>query len=121
MTTYRILLAASLSFALMGCGSNDEQAQAQSPAIESSTPLGNAGPPPGAAPASGLGDANTAPDLSATSAATQPIATDGSTVAADGTNAGTAASDTTGDAGQMQGQEMDTATDTAPAQTPPTQ
>lgn len=77
---YGILLAATVVAALAACGGNDEQAQAQSPAIETTTPAGNAGPPPGAAPASGVGDANSAP----TSASAQPVPMDGSTVGADG-------------------------------------
>jgi hypothetical protein len=118
MTMYRIVFAATLAAALASCGGNDEQAQAESPAIESTAPAGNAGPPPGAAPAPGVGDANSAP----TSAPVEPIRTDGSSVAPDGTNATSPATDTTGDTtqGQMPQTQNDAAS-TGVQPTPPTQ
>lgn len=59
--------------------------------LYAATPAGNAGPPPGAAPAPGVGDANTAP--TSAPAQPQPSPADGSNVAPDGTNA-TAPTDT---------------------------
>lgn len=97
--THRIILSAALVTALAACGGNNDQAQAQSPAIESTTPAGNAGPPPGAAPAAGVGDANSEP----TTAQAQPMPVDGSGVAADGTNsAGAEGASMTGGTSQDQ-------------------
>lgn len=121
MRLVQLVYPAALAVALAACGGNGEQAQAQSPAVESTTPAGNAGPPPGAAPASGLGDANSQP----TSAPVAPSPADGSNVAADGGDA-TATGGTTADAagGTTQGQQPQAGTDaarTGSEPSPPTQ
>lgn len=56
MIRYEFLAAAALGLALTACGG---QQQAERAGVDSNGPAGYAGPPPGAAPEPGVGDANT--------------------------------------------------------------